>query len=212
MPKVKKAVESVEDADLAVTDAVAGHRHSPAVKIAGKASEIGDQPPMIAISTMTLIAGMMLRDRRLARAGARMLLAHGLATGVKTAIKRSIDRTRPDHALKAGYRSRKGSSETHELSSFPSGHTAGAVAVAEAVARDYPGIAGPARAAAVSIAAVQIPRCKHFVSDIAAGAVIGLAAERVSSVLVDVVEEWFDGDRSRKEDPANRDCTCDPTG
>ena len=180
-----KIVEAVEAADLRITRAIAHHRHKPEVKAAGAASELADQPPLIALSAGVLAAGLLLRRRGLARTGARMLAAHALATGVKTAIKRSIDRTRPDHAIERGYRAAPGDSDRHELSSFPSGHTAGAVAVAEAIAREAPALATPMRLFAVAVALVQLPRAKHFVSDVAAGAAIGWAGERAASAAVD---------------------------
>ena len=43
-------------------------------------------------------------------------------------------------------------------SSFPSGHTADAVAAARAIARVYPQARGPAYAAAAAVGAIQIPR------------------------------------------------------
>ena len=58
-----------------------------------------------------------------------------------------------------------------EADSFPSGHTAGAVPVARALARDYPEHAVMAYAVAGAAAVVQIPRCKHYPTDFAAGAV-----------------------------------------
>ncbi|MFN2473021.1 MAG: phosphatase PAP2 family protein, partial [Sphingomicrobium sp.] len=70
-----------------------------------------------------------------------------------------------------------GRHDSSPYNSFPSGHTAGAVAVARAIGRDYPGIRVPALALAAGIAAVQVPRGKHYVSDVLAGAFIGLAAD-----------------------------------
>lgn len=167
---------------MKVTRRVAKHRKDPLVKALGKAAEVGDQPPMIALSGATIAFGFFRGDARMTRAGLRMLAAHALATGIKTIIKRSIDRTRPDEAIdNGGHEMKKGKSKRHELSSFPSGHTAGAVAVARAAVRDYPGIAVPAYTAAAAVAAIQIPRCKHFVTDIAVGAAIGLAAEALVS-------------------------------
>lgn len=181
---LKDTVSAVEAADLRVTRALAPHRHKPEVREAGRWSEIADQPPLIAISAAVLVAGLAMRRTGLARTGGRMLAAHLLATGVKTAIKRSIDRTRPDEALDEGYRAEPGDSEAHELSSFPSGHTAGAVAVAEAVAREAPVLAVPMRLLAAAVALVQLPRAKHFVSDVAVGAAIGWASERVVDALL----------------------------
>jgi membrane-associated phospholipid phosphatase len=186
--RAQDALKAVEKADLEVTRAVAGVRHEPFVIQAGNASEIGDQPPLVALSASIVAAGLWRRDRKLARAGARMLAAHLLATAIKTAIKRSIDRTRPDFAMIDGYRMAPGDSRTHELSSMPSGHTAGAVAVAEALAREYDELAVPARLLAASIAIVQVPRCKHYASDVLVGAAIGLAAEAVVSNAIDRIE------------------------
>jgi membrane-associated phospholipid phosphatase len=64
--------------------------------------------------------------------------------------------------------------------SFPSGHTAGSVAVARALARTYPAPALPAYAGAATVAAAQVPCGKHFPADVAAGLIVGLIAEAVS--------------------------------
>jgi undecaprenyl-diphosphatase len=132
--------------------------------------------------------GLARRDPRLTRVGMRMFAAHTLATWAKTLIKRSIDRTRPAHALENGYEMRAGHSRKHELSSFPSGHTAGSLAVTQALARDYPGSRAAGLAATAAVAAIQVPRAKHFVSDVVAGAAIGWAAEQVSSRLFAIFE------------------------
>lgn len=184
---LKDTVSAIERVDLRVTRALAHHRHKPEVKAAGAASEVADQPPLVALSAAVLVIGLAARQPAVARTGFRMLAAHGLATAIKTGIKRSIDRTRPDHALDNGYRAEPGDSEAHELSSFPSGHTAGAVAVAEAIARELPAAAAPARLLALSVALVQLPRAKHFVSDVLAGAAIGWAGERAASAVVDAI-------------------------
>ena len=182
-------VDKVEEVDLVVTEAMDEQRNRPLVRAAGFLSEIGDQPPLRALTLGAAAMGLWRGDPRLTRAGLRMFAAHSLATGVKTLVKRSIDRTRPDHALDTRYRMEAGDSRRHELSSFPSGHTAGALAVTQALARDYPGSGAVGLAATAAIAAVQVPRCKHFVSDIVAGAAIGWAAEQVSSRLLDWAEK-----------------------
>lgn len=168
----------VEAADIAVAQAAAPLRDNPLVRVAGTLSEIGDQPQLVALSVATIGAGLWRVDARLVEAGARMLASHLLATGIKAAIKHAVDRTRP-HVMNEEGRYRRGPGEHDEGSynSFPSGHTAGAVAVARAAARMYPEQAGPAYAAAAAIALVQVPRGAHYLSDIAAGAAIGWAAE-----------------------------------
>jgi hypothetical protein len=185
MGKAAKAIRKIERADLEVTRAVARHRREPIVRAAGEASDVGDQPPLRALCAGMIAIGLWRRDAKMAEAGARMLASHTLATAIKDIIKQRIERTRPDRALDKGYRARRGRDRSHSVSSFPSGHTAGAVAVAEAAARHYPGMATPSRTAAAAIAAVQIPRCKHFVSDIAAGAAIGWVAAKAAGWVMD---------------------------
>ena len=168
----------VERADIAVAHAIAPVRKHPAMKSLGQLSEVADQPPLLTIASLTLVAGALSRSQRLTGAGARMLVTHLLATGIKSAIKHAVVRTRPEVMLKDGkYQAGKGSRDEHDFNSFPSGHTAGAVAVARAIGRDYPGARRPALIAATALAAVQIPRGKHFVSDVVAGALIGLLAD-----------------------------------
>ena len=170
----------VEKADVEVTRAVADWRHTRTVRFLGNLSEVADQPPLIAICAATLAIGIVSRNARLARAGARMLAAELLATKLKGLVKDRVDRTRPHLLVEEGrYELEAGDSEKGEERSFPSGHTAGAVAVARAFAREYPEQRGAAYAAAGAIAAIQIPRCAHFVSDVGAGAVVGLVSEAI---------------------------------
>ena len=168
----------IERADIAIAEAAAPMRHTPPVQALGWLSEIADQPQLISLCAATLLVGLATRDARLARAGGRMLAAELLATKLKSTVKHRIDRTRPrvsddggDYALELGH------DHATELNSFPSGHTAGAVAVARAFAREYPEQRDAAYAAAALIAAIQIPRCQHYATDLAAGALVGLAAE-----------------------------------
>jgi membrane-associated phospholipid phosphatase len=183
---------AIERADVEVTKAVAPFRHSIAIRAAGQLSELADQPPLISICAATLALGLFSGDRRLARAGGRMLAAELLATAIKSAVKKSIDRTRPKVLVDEGrYRMEPGSTNAHPINSFPSGHTAGAVTVARAFARDYPEHAGIAYTAAAAAALVQIPRCTHYPSDLAAGAAVGIVAELAVSAVVDRV--WPQG-------------------
>ena len=176
---------SLEQADVAVAVAVAPYRQTPLVRALGFVSEVADQPPLISICAATLGWGLLAGNPRLARAGGRMLAAELLATAIKTAVKRSIDRTRPMVLVEDGrYEMAPGSRRGHRINSFPSGHTAGAVTVARALARDYPEHAAAAYGAAAAIAAIQIPRCTHYPTDIAAGAAIGVAAETIVSLAI----------------------------
>ena len=168
----------IEKADVAVAQAASGVRHTAPVKATDKLAEVGDQPPLLLLSALVLGAGLWRRDQHLVRAGVRMLAAELVATAIKDVIKRSVSRTRPDMMLEEGrYEMKAGGPYEGKWNSFPSGHTAGAVAVSRALAREYPQARLPAYAAATAIAGAQIPSCNHYLSDIGAGALIGFASE-----------------------------------
>ncbi|MES2754168.1 MAG: phosphatase PAP2 family protein [Pseudomonadota bacterium] len=189
MGKAKSVSKKVQRADRNVAAKAGKRRDTALVQAIGTLSEIGDQPPMVALGVATLLGSAVRRDAKLARTGLRMLAAHALATGAKTVLKRNIDRTRPHAPLNGGvYKAKRGHSHDPALNSFPSGHTAGAVAVARAVARAYPQAAPAALAGAGAIAAVQVPRAQHYVSDITAGLIIGLASEWLASRALDAAE------------------------
>lgn len=152
------------------------------------ASEIGDQPQLRSICGALIVAGLLL-DKRLLRAGVRMLLAHELATAVKSSIKHRVDRRRPRSAASARHgEPRPGHSSAKEESSFPSGHTAGAVAVAQALGREFPEYRTAARSAAALVGLAQIPRCAHYPTDVGAGAAIGLVSEMAVAVVWEAIE------------------------
>lgn len=177
--KAKQQAMQLVDADIDAGRGLARELHDhPVVKVAGWLSEVADQPPMVAINLTAIAAGLLRADGRLTRTGVRMLAAHGLATLAKSIIKANVDRARPHlFSDREDHRPKPGDTDEGPQNSFPSGHTAGALAVARAVAREYPAAAGPAYAGAAAVAAIQVPRGTHFPIDVAAGAVIGLAAE-----------------------------------
>lgn len=179
------AIEQIELADVVIAQKAGEYRNTPVVKALGTFSELADQPPLIAICTLTLVTGLVTRRPRLALAGARMLSSHLIATGMKAAVKKSVDRTRPLILVEENrYATGKGEHNEHDYNSFPSGHTAGALAVARAVSRDYPRAAPVAYSLTALVALVQIPRAKHYLSDIAVGAAIGWVGELVASRLL----------------------------
>ncbi|WP_299308413.1 phosphatase PAP2 family protein [uncultured Croceicoccus sp.] len=172
-------------ADLAIADAAEPLADLWPIRALAKASELADQPPLVAATLAVTVAGIAARDTRLARAGLRMLTSHALATGLKTVAKNNVDRTRPRKVDEDGEHDAKpGHSKDGDYRSFPSGHTAGAVAVARAVTREYPGGAGVAYTAAATAALVQIPKKAHFASDVIVGAAIGLLSERMIDRIV----------------------------
>jgi undecaprenyl-diphosphatase len=117
-----------------------------------------------------------------------MLAAHLLATAAKTAIKHRFDRSRPSKALADGHtRFERGDSDDHQLNSFPSGHTAGVVAVARAAAREIDGAAVPAALGAGAVAAIQPAAGNHYLSDVIVGGAIGWIAEAMVDAMLEQI-------------------------
>lgn len=190
MGDAKTTAKAVADADVRRTHRATRHDDGAGVRLAGRAAEFADQPPLIALSVTTIAVGAVLRQPVVLRSGVRMLASHLLATGVKTVLKSAIDRTRPARAVKEGHHLGKGDgADDTSLNSFPSGHTAGAVAVAQAVAAEAPLAALPLQLAALGVGVVQPSQGKHYISDVVAGAAIGWAAARITDALMEMGEE-----------------------
>lgn len=178
--------EKVEEADLAVAHAAAPVMEHPLTRALGQASEAADQPPMLAIGAVTLAGGLLAGRPRTAEAGLRLLASVLIATALKGAVKQVVARTRPYVLARGGrYEASLERRTGKELNSFPSGHTADAVAAARAVSRVFPGLRAPAHAGAAAIGLIQIPRCAHYPSDVSAGALLGLVAEAVADRLLE---------------------------
>ena len=189
-PDVASAVEEV-DKDMARS--AARHRHHPVVKTLGAASEIADQIPLSIVCAAMIGGGAIAGRPQVTQAGLKMMTAHVLANSVKRIIKNNFKRTRPKVMIEEQtYECEAGESEGGHDTSFPSGHTAGAVAVATVMARDLPQTAVPALAIAAMIAGIQVPRGKHYPIDVAAGAVLGFAAACVVHAF------WPQGQKTRK--------------
>ena len=197
MKKPSEAARALVRADRKAAEAALPYEESLPVRLLDHVADLGDQPPMRILCGSVIAIGLIGGDRRLAGAGLRMLAAHTLATWVKDAVKHRVDRTRPRSVSKPGKdaKPRPGDSEAKEETSFPSGHSAGAAAVARAFARSYPDHEAPAYAAAAILALAQIPRCAHYPTDVGAGIAIGLAAEKA----VDVVSSFMFEDPLRSQ-------------
>ena len=175
-----RKISKPEQADIAVADALEPIRNSRPIRALGTLSEVADQPPLISICAATLVVGLLLRNRKLAYVGGRMLAAELVSTKLKTLVKDRVDRTRPATVADGhAYKAEAGNTRTSDYSSFPSGHSAGAITVARSIARVYPEHAFASYATAAAIGAIQVPRSKHYVTDVAAGFVVGLVGEQM---------------------------------
>jgi membrane-associated phospholipid phosphatase len=182
--RAKHALKKVERTDLEVTRKVSLSKRRPAGRWMRRFAEIGDQPPLVAISLGVVAAGLVGGHGRLRRTGFRMLTAHSLSTIAKMIGKGNIDRTRPRALGEKAYRLEKGDSRDGRLRSMPSGHSAGIVAVAGAISADYPRALLPLAAASAAIGAAQVPSRNHFLSDVVVGAGIGFAAAALAHLLI----------------------------
>lgn len=182
-------LSALEGVDVALAARLASHKNHPLVRMLGAVGEIGDQPPLAALSCAVLAYGLVRRHPRVSRLGLSMLGSLVLATAVTGGLKRLVSRTRPHVLLDEGRYAVAwlGRSEGPSRS-FPSGHTAGSVAVARAFARGYPEARQAAYAGASAVALVQLPRGAHYPLDVVAGALIGICVEngmdKIASYLV----------------------------
>ena len=180
--KAGKAAERVLEAEAEAAERLADYEESAFVRALSLVADLGDQPPMRALCAATVAAGVFGGKPRLARAGLRMILAHTAATEAKDFVKLRVDRRRPrslDGQAKdaEAHKPAPGRDSSKEETSFPSGHSAGAIAVAQAYAREFPEHRGWALAGAGALALAQIPRCAHYPTDVGAGLALGLASE-----------------------------------
>lgn len=135
-------------------------------------------------------AGQATADTRF-RALTYDLAQSAIVTGIYTdVLKRSVGRVRPDGS---------------NARSFPSGHTSNAFAWATVAQHHYGSRAGvPVYAAATLIGLSRIERDKHHLSDVVAGAALGLVVGRT------VVRE--DGEPVRREKRVAIVPMADPNG
>ena len=120
-------------------------------------------------SAATYLAGRATDNRTVTAVGADLLRAQILAQTVTAAVKFAVQRQRPDGTQY----------------SFPSGHSSVSFASATVLQRHYGWKAGGlAYGVATYVAASRIQDKRHFLSDVAFGAAIGIAAGRTVTIGV----------------------------
>ena len=187
-----RTVQRIAERDKEIADQAGEYSDQLPVRALSRIAKLGDQPELRLISGGVIAAGLLLGRGRLFRAGVRMLLAHEAATAAKDLIKSRIDRTRPHSARsKEEAKPKPGRSTAKRLRSFPSGHSAGSVAVAQAFAREYPQHRAAALTAAGVVAVGQVPKSAHYPTDVVAGALIGAATEAAIAGVWSAVDARF---------------------
>ena len=128
---------------------------------------IGGARFQLAGALATYGLGRLTGHPRLAEFGADLVSANIVAQAITSGIKLSVRRGRPDGTQ----------------FSFPSGHTSVSFAAATVVQRHFGWSAGiPAYAMASYVAASRIQDRRHYLSDVAFGAVVGIVAGRSVTV------------------------------
>ncbi|MBV8546084.1 MAG: phosphatase PAP2 family protein [Acidobacteria bacterium] len=159
-----------------------------AVRIANRFGG-GMNPAMVIF--FFLIAGVTYRRHRWVAYGVAMALA-GAAAGVSVQIvKYTIGRTRPELWLGPFHHARAAAT------SFPSGHTVGAFALAGVLM-----LASPSRTMrvvafllALSVAVSRVMAFRHWTSDVLASAAIGIILAAIAVRVVFPSADYADGDR-----------------
>ncbi|HTY08070.1 MAG TPA: phosphatase PAP2 family protein [Candidatus Edwardsbacteria bacterium] len=124
------------------------------------------------------------------------LTADGGAALVAAGLKYAVDRPRPEGPT------------TRSNSSFPSGHSTAAFALATVFAHEYPTLSIPCYALATGVALSRIYLGRHYPSDVLAGAAIGFVSARLAlhfreRILgIDVSHGRREKDGGRSTDPA----------
>lgn len=178
--QTKKIARKLLAADERAYRVLERHQQTWPVRALSSIGGLGDQGPLRVAAGVTSIVGLLSGDRRLIRAGFRMILAHELATALKNVVKHRVDRHRPKKARRREDRKlKKGERTAQAVTSFPSGHSAGSIATARAFSREFPEYSAPAIGAAATVAAAQVPKCSHYITDVVAGLAVGLAAETI---------------------------------
>ena len=213
MPKGAEAMiddagEAVEDAGEAVGETVGGANAAlyDAVKVdgrskAGKAldavADFGDHKRLLLVNGAVLAAGLAARKPEIVRAGVRMFAAQGTALAARALVADRLHAAGVNTATEDA----KGAESVREeaAGSIATGTSAATIAVTHAAARGNPMPFLPARVMGYAITGSNAPRKANFALDFLVGTLIGLAAEKASSALVDLAERKFVGTQPPSE-------------
>jgi len=155
------------------------HNDGPGANGVARAVRHFGQPEVYATLTAGLVAtGLITGNHGITHSGTRLALSLALAGAATEAGKFALGRPRPNQSLDAD-----GYSPFSGQVSFPSGHTAMSFALATSLADDIHrpwatvGLYGMATAVGWS----RINDNAHWLSDVAAGAIVGITSAKLAS-------------------------------
>jgi membrane-associated phospholipid phosphatase len=145
--------------------------------LAAVVRHMGQPEVYVTTSLGLLAAGLLADDARVAKAGGRAAASLALTAAVELSLKAIIGRARPDSGLGAFHFD----PFSIKARSLPSGHSALSFALATSLAGEVRpawarvGLYGLATATALS----RVNDDRHWLSDIAAGALIGITSAKL---------------------------------
>ena len=129
---------------------------------------IGGKEFQFGASATAFAIGKLTGSERVSDVAGKVLRAQILSQAVTGVIKKAAQRERPDGS---------------DTRSFPSGHTSVSFASATVLHREFGWKVGiPAYAAATYVGTARIEKKKHFLSDVAFGAAIGILSGRTVTI------------------------------
>ena len=161
------------------------HRSHESNEIAEVFRQEGEAPYYAGVSLGVLGIGVVSGNAGIRRAGTRLVAAVALSAGEMTVLKHVVGRSRPNEDVGAfhfhPFTSLKDSAGVETRGAFPSGHTTAAFAVATSLADD---INSPVAdillyTAATGTAFSRINDNRHWLSDTAFGAALGIFTAKV---------------------------------
>ena len=154
-------------------------------KLSDVGNQVGSGESLLVVSAVLLIAGYAFQRASIKLAGWGTLLAHAVAGVVNTAIKHLVGRGRPKfmHADTSTFLPFGG----RGWDSFPSGHSMAAFAVATVLAVRFPKFRWALIVAALAVSVSRLVRSSHFLTDVIAGAVLGVL---IGAIVAHPWKDW----------------------
>ena len=171
--------------------ALTGHRDRPGPL--AKACSVSQQPASWAVLALVLTSLGGARGRRAAWRGLVSYAVSGMATNM--VVKPLVRRSRPPEAG-GGHQGPLRAEKDPLTSSFPSGHSATEVAFALAAAQEMPSLLVPLLVATVAGKTSIIRTPGHYVGDIVAGSVAGIAVSGALWRIWRPAGPWAGGHRA----------------
>jgi membrane-associated phospholipid phosphatase len=161
-------------ADNGLREEVQEHRSGVTNSVAWVGNTLGDPLYVVSGIGVGLLAGELSGNKEMAHLAWRVGSAAALASGVTTVLKYTVGRTRPNHGDSDDFQPFGGGT------SFPSGHTTLAFAVATAIADESRNgwVDAAAYGAATLTAYARVNNDRHWASDVLAGALVGHLSAR----------------------------------